>query len=240
MGIGWICIDAISNYHQFEASIENWPSSTRAELFALMIALLVSPKSAVIHIHTDSQALIHGFRSIITNCSLSNRSLEKTPNYTIWNLVQYIVDTLALDVNLHKVKAHDGNTLNDIADSLAKNGRSHPPITPVLTGLQAQNLTICFKAVNIESSIRKFFKNLFNAQYFGDFLSLHRNRDLRFLTSSNDINWFSIWNILSLDSSFIITSFANAHLKTFMIKNFIDELSVLSRIERLRSDLYNG
>jgi len=147
---------------------------------------------------------------------------------------------MALEVNLHKVKAHDGNTLNDIADSLAKSGRALPPISPVLIGLGFRNLTMRFLDVDIESSIRKFFKNFFNAQHFGDFLSLHRSRDLRFLTSSNDINWSSIWHILSLDSSSMVTSFADARLKTFMIKNFVDELPVLNRLERLRPDLYKN
>jgi hypothetical protein len=141
---------------------------------------------------------------------------------------------------LHKVKAHDGNNFNDIANSLAKNGRSLLPITPVLTGLGSRNLAMSFRDITIESSIRKFIKNLFDARQFGDFLSLHRNRDLRLLTDSKDINWIAIWNILTLDSSLMITSFADAHLKTFMIKNFVDELPVLSRMEKLRPDLYKN
>ena len=36
------------------------------------------------------------------------------------------------------------------------------------------------------------------------------------------------------------TSFADTHLKTFMIKNLVDELPVLSRMERLRPDLYKN
>src|SRR5215216_364983 len=118
-----------------------------------MTALMVSARSSKIHIYTDSQALIHGFHSTITNCNLSNRSLEKIPNYTIWNLVQYIIDTMALDVILHKVKAHDGNTFNDIADSLAKHDHSLPPIRPDLTGIGSRNLAMSFHLVTIESSI---------------------------------------------------------------------------------------
>src|SRR5215216_6587526 len=38
----------------------------------------------------------------------------------------------------------------------------------------------------------------------------------------------------------MVTSFADARLKTFMIKNFVDELPVLNRLERLRPDLYKN
>jgi len=38
----------------------------------------------------------------------------------------------------------------------------------------------------------------------------------------------------------MVTSFASARLKTFMMKNFVDELPVLSRMEKLRPDLYKN
>src|SRR5215216_6813340 len=38
----------------------------------------------------------------------------------------------------------------------------------------------------------------------------------------------------------MVTSFANAHLKTFMIKIFVDELPVFNRLERLWPDLYKN
>jgi hypothetical protein len=37
--LGWICIDHHSQYHSFNASLLNWPSSTRAELFAFLTVL---------------------------------------------------------------------------------------------------------------------------------------------------------------------------------------------------------
>jgi ribonuclease HI len=60
MGIGWIVkeIDNIGSNINFSSSLENWPSSTRAELGAIWTALLVTPYGAQAHIYTDSKAAI--------------------------------------------------------------------------------------------------------------------------------------------------------------------------------------
>src|SRR4051794_2165177 len=83
MGLGWLCIDENNLQHQFYASLINWPSSTRAELFALLSALVVTSKDSNILVYTDSQALIHGYSHYIVRNTPSTRRFEKIPNYSI-------------------------------------------------------------------------------------------------------------------------------------------------------------
>src|SRR5205823_3122509 len=40
------------------AYVSNWPSSTRAEIAAIFLALLTAPKYSRVEIHTDSQCAI--------------------------------------------------------------------------------------------------------------------------------------------------------------------------------------
>src|SRR5215216_5526198 len=119
---------------------------------------------------------------------LSNRKMEKIPNYTIWNLIQYTQDMLNLRINLFKVKAHDEDILNDQADFLAKTGRDLPPIMPNITGIGSRNLIILLDHIPIESSIRKFYKDFFSAKSFGDFLTLSHNKLMRLMTINSTID----------------------------------------------------
>ncbi|GES73792.1 ribonuclease H-like domain-containing protein [Rhizophagus clarus] len=66
MTYGFILVDDASNEIRFKSSISHWPSSTRAEIMAVVTTLLVLPRNSHITIHTDSQATINGFHSHIT------------------------------------------------------------------------------------------------------------------------------------------------------------------------------
>ncbi|RHZ79107.1 hypothetical protein Glove_151g35 [Diversispora epigaea] len=66
MGIGWVIQDQEGENHTtFRCNIEYFPSSTRAELAAILTTLLVMPKEAVIHIYTDSMCAIYSLCKII-------------------------------------------------------------------------------------------------------------------------------------------------------------------------------
>ena len=48
-----------------KASLSQWPSSTRAELFAIFLALLTAPTHSHVSINSDSQVAINGLSFLI-------------------------------------------------------------------------------------------------------------------------------------------------------------------------------
>ena len=63
MGISWIQIENEMEIHKFNAKTKGWPSSTRAEIIAILTMLLVVKKHSVVNIYTDSKNTISTFNS---------------------------------------------------------------------------------------------------------------------------------------------------------------------------------
>src|ERR1041384_5804131 len=118
MGSGWY-IPTLDI--SFGCVTTGWPSSTKAELVTIWMAVLVTPATYnQINIYTDSQAAIDG----ITNGqqpSWSVRQFSKTPNAAIIEQIIKTVVTKGQTIRLFKVKGHSGDVYNDIADDIAKN-----------------------------------------------------------------------------------------------------------------------
>src|SRR6266542_3281350 len=100
------------------AQIIHWPSSTRAELAAIFMALLTAPIRSNVKIFTDSATAIQLISK--GQKGLSTRKWLKTPN-SLWimNIIALIKEK-GLTLEMVKVKGHSGDVLNDLADELAK------------------------------------------------------------------------------------------------------------------------
>jgi len=82
------------NKHLFtRAKIDNWPTSTRAELAAIFLALLTVPEKAKVSIHTDNLSAI---QSIQNSRNKSSKQWLKTTNM-LWVLH---IDTIIREKNL--------------------------------------------------------------------------------------------------------------------------------------------
>jgi len=62
MGLGWIC--ANNEALTFSASAILWPSSTKAEMLAVLTVLITVPATAKLTIYTDSAATIDGMNNL--------------------------------------------------------------------------------------------------------------------------------------------------------------------------------
>jgi ribonuclease HI len=220
MGIGWICPDLYEfTICSFNASITNNPSSSRAELFALISAIITCPLASFPQIFTDSQAIIQGFDQYVTHNVLTTRSREKIPNYTAWILLQHIIQQLSLTVTFVKIKGHSGDFFNDKADTLAKDGRSQPTFQLNYSSIEDLQLTFLFNNTPIEFSSRKFWKDLNSAEHFSSFIELQRNTSLLRLTRSSSVSWPpSLKNYNSQDDTPTMTTFIQRNKKAFKIR----------------------
>ncbi len=102
------------------AQIIHWPSSTQAKLVAIFMALITAPLRSRVKISTDNIAAIQSIDKGLKG--LSTKKWLKTPN-SLWvmNIVA-LVKEKGLMLEMVKVKEHSGDTLNDLADELVKEG----------------------------------------------------------------------------------------------------------------------
>ncbi|PKC10154.1 hypothetical protein RhiirA5_471922 [Rhizophagus irregularis] len=105
MGYGWIFTSNLSDNIKFSGSCKDWPSSSKAELMAILTALITCTLNSNVQIYTDSASCIDTFNKL-NSPKLTARQFQKLNNCTIWNAVKCIINTLGLNVSLIKVKAH--------------------------------------------------------------------------------------------------------------------------------------
>jgi ribonuclease HI len=97
-----------------QAQIRNNPSSTRAELAAILLAIAITPPKKKVKIYTDSA-------NVITAMSKNSRKEEqKGSNIIIKSLIEQVTKEKNLEIEVIKVKAHSGIPGNEKADKLAK------------------------------------------------------------------------------------------------------------------------
>src|ERR1700722_9488657 len=151
MGVGWI---SVPNQLKFQGRLENYPSSTRAELVAIQMSLLSLPLDATANIMTDSQA------SIDTINKNNMRYWLKLTNRSIVNSIVDIIRNKNLTVNFIKVKAHSGIIENEKADQLANDGIIKGiEIDWIKTDSNILDFTPMWKDHVIDIGIRDFIKN---------------------------------------------------------------------------------
>ncbi|CAJ0856523.1 17328_t:CDS:2, partial [Entrophospora sp. SA101] len=96
MSMSFIILQTALNAPQisFSATVEKWPSSTCAEVAAIIIALLISPKNSQITIFTDSKASIKHFNTLQNSkYPLMPRNIFKeASNSLLWTILNDIVN----------------------------------------------------------------------------------------------------------------------------------------------------
>src|SRR5437016_12690660 len=108
MGYGWIGFDSDMNQiDSFYASTNLWPSSTRAEISALLSILMVIPSNCSIQLYTDSDNLIQGLKLLLNNRSKFIALKLRLNNYVLWYCIEGLITKKFITIITHKVKAHD-------------------------------------------------------------------------------------------------------------------------------------
>ncbi|RHZ87517.1 hypothetical protein Glove_33g248 [Diversispora epigaea] len=100
MGCGWCAFDENDTEFNFSGKVENFTSSTRAELMAILTAVYATPKRSRLCIFTDSQAAIDAIASAATNPRKAHRKLK---NWTIVKAIEEIANVQNLTLRLEKL-----------------------------------------------------------------------------------------------------------------------------------------
>ncbi|CAB4377837.1 unnamed protein product [Rhizophagus irregularis] len=190
MGFGWIFSSDTSLNIEFSGATTQWPSSTRAEIMAVLTCLIVCPPNSLINIFTDSQCTIDTFTSL-SNYKLTPKRKQKINNIILWQAIQQIIAELNLQVQFTKVKAHSGVEYNDKADKLAKDGCDSNTIISISPkGVKAQKGHIMFNNdIIIDRNIRKTLKIPLNFRNIERQMSHKPLQVLKSFTINHIINW---------------------------------------------------
>src|ERR1700722_15702103 len=158
MGIGFIQTNPLFPKLFFNASVTMFPSSTRAEIYAVLAALCIVPIGCAVDIFTDSQNVIYGMQQILDKNFLGFTSLRKDNNYLLWLNIFDLISEKGLTVICNKVKAHTDNVLNNEVYLLAKKGFSKNPFIYNVYFISKDKYIFNWSHVNIDSNVRQFVK----------------------------------------------------------------------------------
>jgi len=221
----------------FQTSISNeWISSFKTELVALLLALLVSCEHSEVHIYTDSKSVIDKFKELAKNVDTFKyaRDRLKDSHSTLWFAVFVAMETLDLNVIMHKVKSHNNNLFNDQTDALAKQACTLEP--PVLFNCNKRyKVAPLYKGVEIEVNLRRFLRDITSSKEIYTFLQ--QKRMLKYNICR--IDWLNTMAIINGDEASLTTSFKSSYVKSKKVKLLIEELPTLDFLKTTKPKVYD-
>jgi ribonuclease HI len=119
MGFAWIQTNPASQQLAFQASTTKWPSAYKAELMAVLTAIIVCPYGCDVDIFTDCQTIINKSQEIANHRYANRRNILKDSHSYLWCIIYESIILLRLTVTFHKVPAHSDNPDNNQAHALA-------------------------------------------------------------------------------------------------------------------------
>ncbi|RHZ84948.1 hypothetical protein Glove_74g324 [Diversispora epigaea] len=214
MGLGWVipASNNIGNNFEFRCTTEFFPSSTKAEIMAMITAIAIAPINSRVEILSDSQGAINIFNNILDNSQGKNKKKEifNNNNMVLTLAAQQIIQDLKLQISLVKVKAHSGIEYNEIADRLAQVSSISP--------FQDPRISINSYSLNQLKVIPRWW--------------IHTNK-------AKNIDWDLTWKVAHPSKISSLTSgFSEASIRKFSLKLLNDELPTLSNLYKRNPLLY--
>jgi len=240
MGAAWVQTEGPNQGNFFAAGVTDWPSSYRAEIVAIILAMLTVPQNSEIEIVTDSASCINTFHRLYKPSPKHTiRRWIKEKNWSLWMRLFEIIRRKRLQVKFKKVKAHSGDKYNDQADRLAKEGKNFPeiiwkdPRRPLWSILPVWNNLV------IDMSLREFIKEVHIKETVVDWCQQNRvqKRWSEEINKQDQYSWKIFWSQCRQGSS-IQTSMKQAKERNFRIKMMNDELPTLSNLKKRLPDVY--
>src|SRR5207247_10438546 len=104
----------------YSANIQTrWPSSTKAEIMAIISILEQLVPNSSVNFYLDSLSTITNLTNILhPSIKFYNNLLKKT-NHSLWLYVDQLIRSKNISIILNKLKRHSGHVLNDRSDQLA-------------------------------------------------------------------------------------------------------------------------
>ena len=167
MGIGWIQLENRTITHTFQAQIKFWPCSFKAELVAILSAIITAPRNCSIQIFTDFQSVISKYNNLTNNKPISQSlNILNTPYGSIWNTLLNFIKSYNLNITFYKVTAHQDNEFNNKADQLAHSYQIAPYLLFNFNNIYNTQFTLSIDNLSMELPIRRSVRTVCYAHIF--------------------------------------------------------------------------
>ena len=242
MKAGWMMTKPKTNPNlQFISNVTEYPTSTKAELMAILLTLIVVPKKAEVTIYSDSQAAIN---MIETVKNTTNNRVWKQFNHNITLLtIKQMVREQQLKVKLIKVKAHSNDICNNIIDASvrinSKTWLHHETIHLKPDFIKGTIFIPAFKNKIIEVPIKRFIKGINNSTNMLRWSSQNRTQETLGSQKMIDTNWS--YSAIATHPSAMFThpnSFEDTRARSFRLKIQNEELPTITKLHLRNPQIY--
>ena len=222
---------------QLAYATEKWFSSTRAELVAILIAILVTPGEKEVEIRTDSKAAILAIKKGLATDKA--RKWLKIKNNGLIASIAEIVKTKQLLLHLTKVKGHSGDFYNDLADLRAKEGATLTERLNPIT-LSTKEYRVKFKWENevIEKPIRSFTKLVGKVLNRVEWSDMHNVHNVTHQERKSLQCWPVFYELLKEGTKQQNHTFKSNTAQLFELKCINNILPVLEKLNQRKPEIY--
>jgi ribonuclease HI len=218
--------------------LEKWPSSTKAELAAVMMVVLVVVNNSRVVIKLDSSAAI---ASLEREKPMFNiRAWSKTKNFRLVMKIKDMCKSKNIELVLVKVKAHSGVVWHERADKLAKEGALLGECSDLKLERNCRfPYMLYWKDSVVEVPTRKFMKTLTNMMNGAEWRCSNAAKELE-PDAEAQCDWRRLWKENRNLTGNKCKTLEESKRISFRIKCITDSLPVLKVLKKRAPDLYDS
>jgi ribonuclease HI/uncharacterized protein YlaI len=247
MGIGWI----IKNNNQktiaeFKGETSLTPSSTKAELSAILSAISTINFNKKINIITDSQNAITNIKkrhqTLLTKNTKEKKNQMKTPNTLLIDTIIELLTIKNIKWKLTKIKGHSNNPGNDKADELATIDLSTTPknnITIEEKEILSHKITLKWDQKHYDAPIKSTIQNISKTKWASKWRTLKRTNEWLNKEKAKEINWpLTLQTLTPSKITNPLTNKQDSSMRTFRIKTWLRELPTINKLHERKPTIY--
>ena len=238
MGAGWLQVDKLEETVLEEGKIRvgKWPSSTKAELVAVLMVVLIARCRSEVVVKLDSAAAISSLEDSTMLTDI--RVWSKKQNASLVVKIKDVCRSKGIVLQLVKVKAHNKVKWNERADQLAKeSARLNICSMLPLEKNCRKEFSVYLDETPVEITTRKLIKTLMNFKTGAEWRNSNAIRSYESEVDSNR-SWKALWRQNKKATGIRCKSRAASREIAFRIKCINDSLPVLAMLRRRKPEVY--
>ena len=234
MGAAFILTEPVALNLQLAVSTTTWPSAYKAELLAVLLALLVAPNNCSVNLYSDCESIIKHFDYINNGGFINIRNIFKQPHHNLWLTILQEIKKKNLTVVWHKVVSHSNDLQNNAVDRLAcTSAYNHVSAVNSDIGYNSNLYLPWWNSRLINTHYRHFIRSLTYLQGLDAWKSLGRFSDY----PQDEIDWELTGSLLQpMDSG---TSLLASRHKRNLLALMLEELPTLSKMQLHKPHVYD-